>query len=58
MKNGENKMHTQILNAIKVIVDEIEGEVSYSVENVSEKELFSKTISKTTIIEIKIKRSI
>jgi hypothetical protein len=58
MTNGENKMHTQILNALKVIVDEIDGEVSYSVDNVSDKEIFSKNVSRTTIIEIRIKRSI
>jgi len=58
MTNAEQKMHTQILKAIQVMVDEIDGEVSYSVDNVSEKELFSKSVSKTTIIEIKIKRNI
>jgi hypothetical protein len=58
MTTAEKKMHTQILAAIQVIVDESEGEVSYSLYNQHEKSLFNKSISKTTVIEIKIKRSV
>ena len=58
MTQSEIITHMKILQAIEAIVQESDGEVSYSSHLESYKELFSKAITKTTVIEIRIKRNV